>query len=138
MFIENIKLVNFRNIKYTELTPHNKINFIMGSNAQGKTNFIEAIYLAAFLKSFRTQKNSDLIKEGEKELLVELNINKYFVKNSIKLSISKDKKIISVDNKKINNNKNYFKNINVIIFHPDEVNYIGSYPVFRRNLIDRS
>ena len=55
MYIEKIGIKNFRNIKQIDLKLEKKINFIIGDNAQGKTNFIEAIYFSAFLKSFRTQ-----------------------------------------------------------------------------------
>ena len=65
MHIENISIKNFRNISDIKIKPSKKINLIIGNNAQGKTNFIEAIYFTSFLKSFRTQRISELIRENE-------------------------------------------------------------------------
>jgi DNA replication and repair protein RecF len=134
MFVDNLKLNNFRNFKKVSLEFNKKINVIIGKNAQGKTNIVEAIYISAFLKSFRTQKKTDLIKDGEDSLSIILNVIKDKVSNFINISIEKDNKSIRVNGKKLDD----FKYINVVIFHPEEINYINSYPVYRRNLIDRS
>ncbi len=134
MFVEKIKIVNFRNIVNTEVYFNKKLNFLIGDNAQGKTNLIESIYVSAFLKSFRTQKNSDLIKNGESFSSIKLIVSDNNVKNSVKFSLVKDKKKIEVNDKKPES----FKYLNIVIFYPDEVNYINSYPSSRRNLLDRS
>ena len=56
MYIEKIKLQNFRNYKQLELNLNKNINIIYGNNAQGKTNILESIFLCSFGKSFRTKK----------------------------------------------------------------------------------
>jgi len=137
MQIENIKISHFRNIQDAQLEPGKKINFILGDNAQGKTNFIEAIYVAALLKSFRTRNSADLIQQGKQTATLKIQINSDEVINSVHLFLDRQKKLLKINNKKPDSIK-YFKYLNVIVFHPDEVNYISSYPVFRRNLIDRS
>ena len=53
MYIERIKLNNFRNYKELDLQLNKNINIIYGDNAQGKTNILEAIFLSSFGKSFR-------------------------------------------------------------------------------------
>ena len=53
MYIEKIKIDNFRNIINEEMIPSTGINLMIGKNAQGKTNFIESIYVISNLKSFR-------------------------------------------------------------------------------------
>lgn len=134
MFIKNIKIYNFRNIKTADLKIENKISFFIGNNAQGKTNIIESIYTSAFLKSFRTQKKEDLIKEGEDEAKVDISVKNYGVNNLVSLFLNKNNKYIKVNNKKPDN----YKYLNVIIFYPDEINKLSHFPYFRRNLIDRS
>ena len=65
MNINKIKLKNFRN--YTEqeieLNPH--INVFYGDNAQGKTNILEAIFVCSLGKSFRTNKDKELINKDK-------------------------------------------------------------------------
>lgn len=43
MYIENISLKNYRNYTELNLTFENKVNVILGENAQGKTNVMESI-----------------------------------------------------------------------------------------------
>lgn len=134
MYIENLNIINFRNIERANIFLNKKINFIIGDNAQGKTNLIETIYTSAFLKSFRSQNIYDLIREGENSSSIISKVIKNGVKNSVELSILKSSKKLKVNNKKPEN----YKYLNVVIFHPDEINYLSNYPIFRRNLIDRS
>ena len=65
MFIEKIKLTNFRNYEKQELILDKNINIFYGNNAQGKTNLLEAIYLCAIGKSYRTNKDKELIKKEQ-------------------------------------------------------------------------
>ena len=67
MFIERIKLKNFRNYKEQEIFFNKNINIIYGNNAQGKTNILEAIFLCSMGKSFRSKKDKELIKFNEEK-----------------------------------------------------------------------
>ncbi len=62
MYINKIKLKNFRNYTQQEIEFNKNINIIYGDNAQGKTNILESIFLSSFGKSFRTNKEKELIK----------------------------------------------------------------------------
>ena len=100
MNINKIKLKNFRN--YTEqeieLDPH--INVFYGDNAQGKTNILEAIFISGFGKSFRTSKEKEMIKKGEKYANIEVEYQKKERNGKIKINIS-EKKVIYLNNIKI-------------------------------------
>ena len=65
MYINKIKLTNFRNYEQQEIALNKNINVIYGDNAQGETNIIESIFLCSIGKSFRTNKEKELIKIGE-------------------------------------------------------------------------
>ena len=67
MYIEKIRLQNFRNYENLEIDLNKNINIIYGDNAQGKTNIIESIFLCAFGKSFRTSKEKEMIKFNEEK-----------------------------------------------------------------------
>ena len=64
MYITKTELKNFRNYENLSLDFHRKVNLILGKNAQGKTNLLESIYVVSIGRSFRTNKDSDLIKFG--------------------------------------------------------------------------
>ncbi len=65
MKLDKIFLENFRNYTLLEAEFDSGVNLIVGDNAQGKTNLLEAVSFLGSGKSFRTQKNAELIKLGE-------------------------------------------------------------------------
>ena len=73
MFIEKIKLTNFRNYDEQEIMLDRNINIFYGNNAQGKTNLLESIYLCAIGKSYRTNKDKELIKKENEFSRAEVN-----------------------------------------------------------------
>ncbi len=138
MVIEKIILKNFRNFKNLIFEPCEHINYIVGQNAQGKTNFIESIYFCSFFKSYRTNNLLNLINKDSDFFFIELTVKGETVKNKISIGYDKKRtKSIKV-NDKIPENNIFFKNINSIIYYPDEINFLCIYPQYRRNFIDRS
>lgn len=65
MNITNLELHNFRNYRSLQLEFDPGVNLLIGDNAQGKTNLLEAIGYLGTGKSFRTQKNNELVYLGE-------------------------------------------------------------------------
>ena len=136
MIIEEVDINNFRNIVSCKIKPAKNINFICGLNAQGKTNLIEAIYFSSLFKSFRTNIKNDLVNKDSDIFNIKLNIENNKVNNKIDISFGKNKKnIILVNNK---NNLSKERILNTIIYFPDEISNLKSYPSYRRNIIDRS
>ena len=64
MRLNELKLHNFRNYESLDLEFAPGVNLIVGNNAQGKTNLLEAISYAGSGKSFRAQKTSEMIRFG--------------------------------------------------------------------------
>ena len=64
MRLLDLKLRNFRNYEQLELDFEPGVNLILGNNAQGKTNLLEAISYAGSGKSFRAQKTSEMVRFG--------------------------------------------------------------------------
>src|SRR5688500_5666467 len=69
MFLRSIAAIQFRNLS-GEITWGNGLNILHGNNAQGKTNWLEAVYLLAHAKSFRTHHLKESVKFGEREAAV--------------------------------------------------------------------
>src|SRR5690625_6590407 len=65
MHIDQLQVKNYQNYAYSDITFDDKINVIIGENAQGKTNLMEAIYVLAFTRSYRTSRERELIKWQE-------------------------------------------------------------------------
>lgn len=65
MIIEELSFSDYRNLNTETLYPLNGVNIIHGKNAQGKTNFLELIWLFTGGKSFRGSKDLDLVRFGQ-------------------------------------------------------------------------
>ena len=138
MKINSIILENFRNYKRLELDFDDSRNIIVGENAQGKTNLIEAIYLTAFAKSFRTSNSADLISFGESQGRVSTYITSEDIDKNINIVLRSDgKKMIKKDGKVIRKTTELLNNVVVIIFSPDDLRIIKDSPDRRRNFINR-
>jgi len=71
--VSRIKLCDFRNIRSMELELCENANIIYGDNGQGKTNFIEAVWLFTGAKSFRGAKDSQMIRFDCPQAALELD-----------------------------------------------------------------
>ena len=76
MIIQSLKLKNFRNYELLNLEFHPVTNIFHGDNAQGKTNILEAVYLAGTTKSHRGTKDRDMISFGKEESHIEVEVLK--------------------------------------------------------------
>lgn len=135
MYIEKIRLQNFRNYENLEIDLNKNINIIYGENAQGKTNIIESIFLCAFGKSFRTSKEKEMIKFNEEKSLVEAFYQKKDRDGKIKIELG-NKKQISLNGIKIKKLSELLGNINIVIFTPEDINILRDGPVKRRRFLD--
>lgn len=70
MIVQKLKMYNFRCFSSFEIVFSNKINILLGRNATGKTSILEAINYLALTKSFRTNDESQLVKEQQNEMSV--------------------------------------------------------------------
>ena len=65
MIIRSLKLIDYRSYSERIFEFDEKLNILVGKNAQGKTNVIEAIFYAVIGKSFKTSKEKEIIKWGK-------------------------------------------------------------------------
>lgn len=61
MFLTKLEITNFRNLQNLTLNPSSELNILIGENSMGKTNFIEAISLLVSTKSFKAQREAEVI-----------------------------------------------------------------------------
>ena len=73
MRLNELNLRNFRNYEELSLDFEQGVNLIVGNNAQGKTNVLEAIYYAAIGKSFRGQHAPEVIRFDAESAVISLD-----------------------------------------------------------------
>lgn len=64
MLVERLRLSEFRNYASLDFAPESGLNLLAGPNAQGKSNLLEALAMLATGKSFRAQRDAELIRDG--------------------------------------------------------------------------
>ena len=136
MQIVNLKLQNFRNYAIQELT-FSKNNIIYGKNGMGKTNLIEAIYVLALTKTFRSNNEKIVIQENKDITKINGTILDD-IKNKYEVSITKTGKKVKIDNNVYKKISDYISNIKVIIFNPNDLQIIKDSPSIRRKLLNVS
>ena len=136
MYIEHLLLENYRN--YEELTVQfeNKVNVILGENAQGKTNMMESIYVLAMAKSHRTSNDKDLIRWDEEYAKIEGRIKKAHSSLPMQLVISKKGKKAKCNHIEQQKLSQYIGNMNVVMFAPEDLHIVKGSPQVRRRFID--
>lgn len=136
LFLSELSITNYRNYEKAKLAFENKVNVILGENAQGKTNLMESIYVLAIAKSHRTSKDKELIKWDEEYAKIEGRVHKRINSLSLELIISnkgKKAKVNSLEQKKLSS---YIGSLNAVMFAPEDLNLVKGSPQVRRRFID--
>lgn len=137
MKLKNLQLVNYRNYEKLYIEFNDRINLLLGANGQGKTNIAEAIYMLAFGKSFRTNRDKEIIRFDTENLYIGGNYETDSRKGLIEIAISKVKKGIKVNKIPIIKLSELLGNVNVVIFSPEDLRLVKDGPKIRRSFIDR-
>ncbi|MCP5468615.1 MAG: DNA replication and repair protein RecF [Deltaproteobacteria bacterium] len=138
MSIHQLEVQNFRNLQNTQLEFSPLLNLVIGDNAQGKTNLVEAIYFAATGKSFRTQDLTSLIRENSAQLHLEMQFLHHGLESELKLSLSQDVKELSLLGKKIRSWQKIHALLRVLVFTPDSTLLFRSTPSVKRRYFDQA
>ena len=138
MYIKKIELENFRNYQHLAIDFSRNVNLLLGSNAQGKTNLLEGIYITSMGRSFRTNKDSDLVNFKGHCAKVKAEAVREDFDISIEIIIKKDsKKSIRKDGRNLRKTSELLKNILIVIFSPEDLKIVKDEPEKRRKFIDR-
>ena len=137
MIIESLKLDRFRNYDTLKLEFDKGTNIFYGDNAQGKTNILEAIYLAGTTKSHRCSKDREMIRFHQEEAHICMEILKNGIRSKVDMHLKKNKaKGIAINGVPIKKASELFGTVNFVFFSPEDLNLIKSGPAERRRFLD--
>ena len=130
--IEKLHVARFRNLNNQYLEPNKNINLVLGSNGQGKTNFIESLYYLGHNRSFKSKNIKDVIPFDE-ELV---QINAIIDGEKTTLNKSRSKSTIVIGDKKITSNSLLSQHLPTQIISPDRGFIVGGTPKLKRSYLD--
>ncbi len=137
MVIKSLKLKNYRNYEFLDVTFDPKTNILYGDNAQGKTNILEALYLSGTTKSHRGTKDRDMIRFSCDESHLETVIEKRGTEFQIDMHLKKNSpKGIAINKIPIRKAADLFGMIHFVFFSPEDLNIIKEGPSGRRRFVD--
>lgn len=138
MFVKDLQLINFRNLKKETVHFKTGLTVVQGANGQGKSNFLEAIYYLCLGKSFRTLKESDMVCWNKPYYFLHGNI--FFKKRLFKVEVGyeqeKNRKVAKINGRLMQKGESL--NFNpVVFFVPEDLDLIRRGPDERRTFLDR-
>ena len=138
MNVTKLELVNFRNYEKIKLENLSNINLIIGLNGSGKTSILESIYVLSLARSFKSNLENNLIKHDKNTLKIKAEINNFNKIKKLEYSLNaygKKTKINGNLKKKISD---YIFQYKVVLFAPQELQFIVGSPNTRRNYLNIS
>jgi len=139
MAFTSLSFCNFRNIVDATIPVHSGQVFFMGENGQGKTNFLEAMYLACYGSSFRTKDEQLMIKHSFDEASVIANFHDELsnIEHILKIKIGKTKEIW-IDNKKASDRKELLDIVPCIVFCHEDIDFVQGSPEQQRKFFNQT
>jgi DNA replication and repair protein RecF len=137
MRLLEIDLLNFRNYESLHLVPDAGLNLITGTNAQGKTNLLEAIYLLATGRPLRAGKEEELIRWGAEEAKVHARIHRQqSLDVEVEACLSRNHPRVMMVDGQVHRAATALGQFNVVIFSAMDLEVVRGQPADRRRYLD--
>lgn len=133
-----------RNLQPLQLEPRERFNVFIGNNGQGKTNLLEAIFVVATLRSFRTSKLADLVAFGTESAKLGARVLREQLTRVYEVEVTAGRQLggrsgksVKLDGKTPRPLSRYFGELNVVVFTPEDLALPRGAPGDRRRFLDR-
>jgi DNA replication and repair protein RecF len=140
VYISSLEFKNFRNLKDGSIKPDKNINVIYGSNAQGKTNLLEAFWLFTGGHSFRGNRDSELGKiiDGKNSESIKLNADFFSEgrEQTAEININDGKRSSVINGVQKKTGSALLGKVCEVIFSPEHLTVVKEGPQKRRDFID--
>jgi DNA replication and repair protein RecF len=134
----HLRVQNFRNLASVDIQLGRRFNVITGANGQGKTNLVEAIFLLGTVKTFRAQKNRELVRWGTELAVVEGLVERRDDERVARVEVSTQSKSVFLGDMPVARLSDFFGTLNVVVFTPDDLFLVKGGPGERRRFLDRA
>lgn len=137
MSFKEISFYHFRNLKDGKISQFKKNNFIIGPNGQGKTNFLEALYLLTYCSSFKELKDQNFISLNQNECKINgVRFNNEFEDHFSFFQNARSKEF-KINDKTLKDKGELLEYVPAIVFKHDDIFLINGSPEIKRNFFDQ-
>ena len=137
MFCKKIEVSDFRNVEHAEVTFCEGVNILIGENAQGKTNLLEAIFYASVGRSFRATHTNEMIRFGAAAADVSLDYRDAKRDQNLHIRLFRDRRrLVEKNGLKMDRMSDIVGSFRAVLFCPEHLSLIKDGPAERRNYMD--
>jgi DNA replication and repair protein RecF len=138
LHVARLEVRSLRNLASVDFEPGERFNVICGDNGQGKTNLLEALYVAATSKSFRSSKPGELLLFGAALASVRATVNDDGELRVQSVGLQPGARQVRIDDKRPPSLAAYAVRTPIVVFHPGEMTLSMGGSAERRRLLDRT
>lgn len=136
MICNKVTVTNFRNAAEGSVEFCEGVNILLGNNAQGKTNLLEAVWLAASARSFRATREEQLIKFGEDFAVISVDFTDARRQN-ITMKYQRGRRhSYEINRNKVTRLSDMVGRFRCVLFCPEHLTLIKGAPAIRRDFLD--
>ncbi len=137
MYLKNIHLYDFRNYHEQSVNFQSQKTILLGNNAQGKSNLLEAVELLATLKSHRTNRDQDLILEGAKTGQILATLERTHGESELGITFrSPGRRTVMLNHENLRRHLDFLGYINAVGFSCLDLDIVRGSPENRRSWLD--
>jgi DNA replication and repair protein RecF len=133
--LAHLRLRDFRNYARLDAEFSPGFHLLLGDNAQGKTNILEAVYLMATLRSFRGVGGAQMIRHGQSGYFVGGKVTGQ-ARHEIKMYWSVRERKLSLDGQPVRKLTDYLGVLRVVVFCTEDLQLIKGTARARRRFLD--
>jgi DNA replication and repair protein RecF len=135
--VESLSIRHFRNLASVDIELGSRFNVVAGANGQGKTNLLEAVYVLATSRSFRTAKLLDLVESSCNAASIRARVCEEGDRREQSLGMQSGLRAARIDGKRPETLAAYAVRTPVVVFHPGALALSAGSGAERRKLLDR-
>lgn len=137
MYLQQLHLIQFRNYVAQQVEFSAPKTILVGPNAQGKSNLLEAVELLSTLKSHRVSRDRDLVKDGESLSQVTATLQRESGPLDLSLTLrANGRRTVAVNSETIRRQLDFLGHLNIVQFSSLDMDLVRGGPGERRNWLD--
>jgi len=134
--IKRLAMVNFRNYESADVAFDSRINLLIGSNGQGKTNLLEAVFFLGMLRSFRSSGVRSLRRMGSQGFKISTMIDEgRSWDTSLEIAYG-ERRELRVDGVMVRKASEFIGRIRVVAFSPSDIMLVTESSSIRRRFLN--
>ncbi|MGK7911204.1 MAG: DNA replication/repair protein RecF [Synechococcus sp.] len=137
MYLRSLSLTNFRNYTNQQVNFSSPKTILVGENAQGKSNLLEAVEVLATLKSHRAGRDREFVRQGETAGNVVAIVDRLGTRHELAIDVRQQgRRLLRLDGQTIRRRVEFLGQLNAVTFSSLDLDLVRGSPSTRRDWLD--